>query len=157
MRGIIFDIDNTLVMHDHPPDDRSVELLKKLDDMGFGILFLSNNKEGRVKSFRDGSVGAASYIYKAGKPKRSGYFEAMDIMGTDRDSTVFIGDQLFTDVWGAKRAGLKNILVRPIDPKEEIQIVLKRILEKIVLSSYIRSGADKNRPHEKKELNSLRS
>jgi len=141
IRGIIFDIDNTLVMHDYPPDDRSVALLKKLDEKGFKILFLSNNKEQRVKSFRDGSIESAKYVYKAGKPKRSGYKRAMDIMGTDTQSTVFIGDQLFTDVWGAKRSGIRNILVKPIHPKEEIQIVLKRKLERIVLSSYMRKNS----------------
>ena len=57
-------------------------------------------------------------------------------MQTDRGNTVFIGDQLFTDVWGAKRTGMKSILVKPINPKEEIQIVLKRYLEKIVLHFY---------------------
>ena len=140
IRTVIFDIDNTLVMHDCPPDDRSVALLKKLDDMGFKIVFLSNNKEKRVKSFRDGSVPAAMYIHKAGKPLRSGYIRAMEMTGADKDSTVFVGDQLFTDLWGAKRCGMRSILVRPIDPKEEFQIVLKRVLEKIVLSSYARKG-----------------
>ena len=60
-------------------------------------------------------------------------------MGTDQKTTLFIGDQLFTDVWGAKRSGIKSILVRPIYPKEEIQIVLKRRLEWIVLFFYRRS------------------
>lgn len=60
----------------------------------------------------------------------------MKLMGTDLESTIFIGDQLFTDVWGAKRIGMRNILVRPIGKKEEIQIVLKRYLEKIVLYFY---------------------
>ena len=153
IRGIIFDIDNTLVMHDYPPDERAKELLSKLDAAGFGILYLSNNKEGRVKSFRDNSVRTAKYIYKAGKPKRSGYIRAMEMLGTDKDTTVFIGDQLFTDLWGAKRTGIRSILVKPIDPKEEIQIVLKRILERIVLSSYMRTGLSEKRPHEKKQLN----
>ena len=57
-------------------------------------------------------------------------------MGISRDEAVFVGDQLFTDVYGAKRYGIYQILVKPIHPKEEIQIVLKRKLEKIVLSSY---------------------
>ena len=57
-------------------------------------------------------------------------------MGTDLETTVFVGDQLFTDVYGAKRTGMHNILVKPIHPKEEIQIVLKRKLEKIVLYFY---------------------
>ena len=60
-------------------------------------------------------------------------------MGTDRSSTVFIGDQLFTDVWGAKRSGIPSILVKPMNPKEEIQIVLKRYLEKPVLYCYRKS------------------
>ena len=76
------------------------------------------------------------YIYNAHKPSTKNYIRAMEIMGTDRTNTVFVGDQLFTDVWGAKRAGIRNILVRPIHPKEEIQIVLKRYLEKIVLYFY---------------------
>ena len=60
-------------------------------------------------------------------------------LGTDTDSTVFIGDQLFTDVWGARRCGIRNILVEQIDRKEEIQIVLKRLLEKVVMYFYGKS------------------
>ena len=62
----------------------------------------------------------------------------MEIMGTDRKTTLFVGDQLFTDVWGAKRTGIHSILVKPIHPKEEIQIVLKRYLERIILHFYKR-------------------
>ena len=62
----------------------------------------------------------------------------MEMMNTNLDNTIFIGDQLFTDVWGAKRAGMHSILVKPINPKEEIQIVLKRYLEKIVLHFYLK-------------------
>lgn len=68
----------------------------------------------------------------------------MEIMGTTPENTIFIGDQLFTDVYGAKRAGIRNILVKPIHPKEEIQIVLKRYLEKIVLHFY-RKEKDKRK------------
>ena len=60
-------------------------------------------------------------------------------MKTTKENTLFIGDQIFTDVLGAKRAGLYAIMVKPIHPKEEIQIVLKRYLEKIVLFFYFRS------------------
>ena len=49
-----------------------------------------------------------------------------------------MGDQLFTDVYGANRAGIYSILVKPMNPKEEIQIVLKRYLEKPVLYFYKR-------------------
>lgn len=60
-------------------------------------------------------------------------------MKTTKENTLFIGDQIFTDVLGAKRAGLYTIMVKPLHPKEEIQIVLKRYLERIVLFFYFRS------------------
>ena len=66
------------------------------------------------------------YIYNALKPARKNYLHAMEIMGTDQRTRCLSAIQLFTDVWGAKRVGIHNILVHPINPKEEIQIVLKR-------------------------------
>lgn len=135
--ALIFDIDNTLVPHGAPADDRAIALFRRLHGLGFSMMLLSNNKEPRVKSFCDAVEGAA-YIHKAGKPGRKSYERAMELMGSDPKSTVFIGDQLFTDVWGAKRCGIYSILVKPIDKKEEIQIVLKRYLEKIVLFFYSR-------------------
>ncbi|MCR4591116.1 MAG: YqeG family HAD IIIA-type phosphatase [Lachnospiraceae bacterium] len=152
MRGIIFDIDNTLVPHGAPPDARSKELFSKLNDLGFKCILLSNNREGRVKSFAKG-VKYTDYIYRGGKPSRKGYLRSMDMMGTDRKNTVFIGDQLFTDVWGAKRTGIKSILVHQIDKKEEIQIVLKRILENIVLHFYFKeqdSAVQKAEPEQRR-------
>ena len=135
-RGILFDVDNTLVPHGAPATEESVELFRRLHEMGFSTCLISNNKEPRVMPFADAME--TPYVYKAGKPKRSGYQKGMEIMETGTQNTLFIGDQLFTDVWGANRAGLYSILVKPIDPKEEIQIVLKRYLEKIVLFFYER-------------------
>ena len=60
----------------------------------------------------------------------------MQMMGTNTENTLFVGDQLFTDVYGARRTGIHSILVKPIHPKEEIQIVLKRYLERTVLHFY---------------------
>ena len=69
----------------------------------------------------------------------------MERMGTTGRTTLFVGDQLFTDVWGAKKAGIRTYLVKPIHPKEEIQIVLKRFLEKIVLFFYQKKQAAENK------------
>lgn len=135
-RGIIFDIDNTLVPHGAPADERARELFARLGRLGFSVVLLSNNKEPRVKSFSD-EVGSR-YIFRAGKPGRAGYEKAMELMGTCPRTTLFVGDQLFTDVWGAKRTGIVTYLVKPIHPREEIQIVLKRQLERIVLFFYHR-------------------
>ena len=136
-RGIIFDIDNTLVPHGAPADRQAVRLFRSLKAIGFDTILLSNNKEPRVKPFSD--QVKSRYIFKAGKPGKEGYEKAMQMMGTDSATTVFVGDQLFTDVWGAKKAGIRTYLVKPIHPREEIQIVLKRRLEKVVLHFYKRS------------------
>lgn len=133
-RGIIFDIDNTLVPHGAPADERAKSLFRELKEIGFSVVLLSNNKEPRVKMFND--AVQVQYIFKAGKPAAAGYEKALKVMGTQPDNTIFVGDQLFTDIWGAKKAGIRTYLVRPIDPREEIQIVLKRYLEKIVLHFY---------------------
>ena len=136
-RGVIFDIDNTLVPHGAPADARSIALFERLRTIGFESVLLSNNKEPRVKMFRD--KVQSRYIYKAGKPGKKGYLRAMELMQTEPSDTLFVGDQLFTDVWGAKRMGILTYLVKPIHPKEEIQIVIKRRLEWIVLFFYRRS------------------
>ena len=133
-RGLIFDIDNTLVRHGEPADERAVALFKRLKKIGFDCCLLSNNQYERVSSFND-AIGA-QFIENAHKPSTKNYIRAMELLGTDRSNTVFIGDQLFTDIYGAKRTGIRNILVKPLNPKEEIQIVLKRYLERIVLYFY---------------------
>lgn len=136
IRGVIFDVDNTLVPHGAPADSRAITLFEELRSMGIDTCLMSNNKEPRVSSFA--AQVKSKYIYKAGKPALRGYHRAMELMGTDKDSTLFVGDQLFTDVYGANRAGIYGILVNPIDKKEEFQIVLKRYPERMVLYFYKR-------------------
>jgi len=136
-RGLIFDIDNTLVEHGVAADQRAIDLFVKLRKIGFHTCLISNNQEPRVKPFAD--KVKTMFVSNAHKPSTINYIKAMRLMSTDKKNTIFIGDQLFTDVWGANRAGIRTILVRPINKKEEIQIVFKRYLEKIVLFFYKRS------------------
>lgn len=133
-RGVIFDIDNTLVPHGAPADARAEALFRRLKKAGFSCCLLSNNQLPRVEMFNQ-NIGV-DFIENAHKPSVKSYEKAMEKMHTDRSNTLFVGDQLFTDVFGAKRTGIHSVLVKPIHPKEEIQIVLKRYLEKIVLHFY---------------------
>lgn len=135
-RGIIFDIDNTLVPHGADADDRAVELFNTLRTIGFDVCLLSNNKKQRVERFNKDVK--ANYIFKAQKPYSRNYYQAATMMKISIKSVLCIGDQLFTDIYGGNLAGIHTILVNPIDKKEEIQIVLKRILEKPVLWRYKR-------------------
>lgn len=135
-RGVIFDIDNTLVPHGAPADERAVELFKRLREIGIDSVLLSNNDHERVDMFN--REIRTKILCNAHKPSSKGYKKAMEMMGTDRKTTFVVGDQLLTDMWGGTNAGLYKILVNPIHPKEEIQIVLKRRLERIILIFYKR-------------------
>lgn len=137
-----FDVDNTLVPHGAPADNRAIELFDRLRLIGFDTCLISNNQEPRVKPFA--TEVKSKYVFNAHKPSRKNYRKAMELMKTDLNTTFFVGDQLFTDVWGAKRTGMKSILVKPIHPKEEIQIVIKRWFEKIVLRSYMKEKKRNN-------------
>ena len=134
IRGVIFDIDNTLVPRGAPADERAIRLFARLRSIGLDYCLISNNQLPRVKPFAD--AVQAKFVEDAHKPSRKNYLKAMKLMHVDLDSCIFVGDQIFTDVYGAKRCGMRTILVKPLHPKEEIQIVLKRYLEKIVLYFY---------------------
>lgn len=133
-RGVLFDIDNTLVEHGMEASERAKKLFAKLKEIGFECCLISNNKKKRVYTFNE-TIDVHT-VFNAHKPAKKGYYYAMELMNTRPENTLFVGDQLFTDIFGAKRIGLKNFLVKPINEHEEIQIVLKRKLERIVLKEY---------------------
>lgn len=149
-RGIMFDIDNTLVPHDCPIDDTTKAYINHLKEIGFSICLISNNDEERVKLFAEPLD--VDYIYKAWKPAKKGYLDGMKKIGTTVENTLFVGDQIYTDIWGANNAGIYSILLDPIDPKEEIQIVLKRIPEKFVKWNYRRKKRFKKGEYDSKEI-----
>ena len=132
---MILDIDNTLVKHGAPPNPEAIAFFEELRQIGFATCIISNNHEPRVKSFAD--EVKSSYLYDAGKPSRKPYLEAMRLCGSDKDNTLFLGDQLFTDIYGANRTGIKSILVKPIHQDPEFQIRLKRFGERIVMPFYL--------------------
>ncbi len=135
-RGIVFDIDNTLVPHGAPATAQAIALMAKLREMGFSLCLISNNQEPRVAPFAR-AVGAYA-IWDAHKPQKSAYLRAVSKMEKTPEVTLFVGDQLLTDVYGANRGGLYGVVVAPVGKKEEIQIVLKRYLEKIIFYFYER-------------------
>ncbi|MCL2169837.1 MAG: YqeG family HAD IIIA-type phosphatase [Defluviitaleaceae bacterium] len=141
IRGLIFDIDNTLATFDTPhPDAAVIELLTTLTKKGFKIAFLSNNKKERVKIFN--KEFGFPHIWKAGKPRLSGMRRALESLGLSKRRVILIGDQIFTDCWVGRRAGVYTILTKPIALKDEWQVKLKRYPEKLVLWAYRRKRRD---------------
>lgn len=142
LRGIILDIDNTLVPHDAPADERACRLADRLKKMGYRLLILSNNHGPRAKSFAD-AVGVP-YICDAGKPSRKGYEQAIRQMQLGKEQVLCIGDQLLTDIWGASNAGLQSLLVEPVDPATDTAwIKVKRVMEKPIKLLHNRKGTSK--------------
>jgi HAD superfamily phosphatase (TIGR01668 family) len=131
IRGIILDIDNTLIGHDVPiPDEKILAHLRYLEEEGFKLCVVSNNKYERVKSFCE-KIGVRFFVHDALKPRLRGYILAAEEMNLKREEIAAIGDQVFTDVWGAKRAGCLAILTKPLHKgNETFFIAIKRILEK---------------------------
>lgn len=131
MEAVVLDIDNTLVPHNDPNPTKEVEnFLSDMRENNIKICVVSNNTLQRVKPFAE-RIGIDHFVHDALKPRAYGYLKAAEIMGVKKEKTVAIGDQIFTDVWGGKRAGCYTILVKPIDVKSEnFFIKLKRIFEK---------------------------
>lgn len=142
-RGIIFDIDNTLVPHGTDSVREIDELFKFIQNIGFKTILLSNNGEERIKRFLKNIDSL--YISNAEKPKIDGYLKAMDMLKLRRNQVVFIGDQVFTDIYGANKAGIANILVKYIGYYEKEKKGTRRNLEKIILKLYKRNKSCRNR------------
>ncbi len=129
---VLLDIDNTLVSYTSPlADDNARAFLSLLDENGIKYAFVSNNHKTRVAKFAE--EFDAVYVNDAAKPLLFGIKRAMRKIGAEKSRTAFIGDQVFTDVYAGKRAGLLTIMVDPIEAKETPFFAVKRYFEKIVL------------------------
>ena len=133
-RGIVFDIDNTLVHHGDDSTKEIDALFQTIQAIGFQTLLLSNNDEKRVKRFLKNIDSL--YICDAEKPKTSGYLKAVEMMNISKGETLFIGDQVFTDILGANKSGMASILVKFIRAEGETKIGKRRQLENLVLKIY---------------------
>ncbi|MCR4794627.1 MAG: YqeG family HAD IIIA-type phosphatase [Ruminococcus sp.] len=131
IRGLILDVDNTLTTHDNPvPAEGIVNWLDCMKKNGIKLIIVSNNHAERVRKFAD-PLGL-DFVSDGGKPLKRGYTAAMKKMGLSASETAAVGDQLFTDVWGANFAKVKMLYVEPmeLEPRSKRFIRFKRVLEK---------------------------
>lgn len=131
----ILDIDNTLVPYTLPtPDDNALYFLDELRNNGIEFCFVSNNKQSRIELFNE-KIGAKIFP-NAKKPLLYGISEAMKSIGADKQNTVLIGDQIFTDILGGKRTKILTVLVNPIKEVDTTFFRFKRHFERKVLKDY---------------------
>lgn len=143
IRGLIFDIDNTLVHHGDDASSRVIHLFKKIHNIGLKTVLLSNNDEERVSRFVKNIN--TPYVCDAEKPASHGYKKALSILGTSEKETVVIGDQMFVDIIGANRCDIPSILVHYISAPNEKWIGFKRYIEMAVLALFKRDKRYNNR------------
>ena len=131
IEGVILDVDNTLVGHNVAiPEDKILSHIRGWEKEGIKLCVVSNNTEKRVKSFCE-KINIKYYVSDALKPRKKGYINASCEMKLEMGKIAAIGDQVFTDVWGAKRAGCMAILTNPLyKGGEGFLIAIKRLLEK---------------------------
>lgn len=136
INAVFLDVDNTLTTHDNPDCDENAKAwIEKMQENGIKLLILSNNTPERVRPFAE-SVGLD--FITGTKPEKKIYLDAMTRVGEKAQNCAAVGDQLFTDVWGANRAKVVSILTKPIYEDFVPFIKFKRFLEKPLLKKYER-------------------
>lgn len=112
IRGLIFDLDNTLVHHGDPSTPEVDGLFARLHQLGFQTLILSDNSEVRILDFLKNID--SPYVAEAGKPDPAACRKSLEMLNLKADQAVVIGDQIFKDIVCANGAGIPSILVHYI-------------------------------------------
>lgn len=132
IRGIIFDIDNTLVGFRTPvPTAENLELFARLQGQGVQIAIASNNSAKRVDRFAEG-LGIPAY-HRSCKPLGFILGKIRREFGLKNGQIALVGDQIYTDMLGGNCAGMITALVEPIDHKETVFFKVKRAMERPVI------------------------
>lgn len=139
VRGVITDLDNTLVAWDEPhATPKLLAWLSGLKEAGILVTIVSNNNERRVRLFSEPLD--LPFISKARKPLTRAFEQALSEMGLVKDDVVVIGDQLLTDVFGGNRLGVHTILVIPVAQSDAWTTRINRKLERLILGRLRKNG-----------------
>ena len=139
IKGVITDLDNTLVEWDRPTATPELILwFDKLRAHGILVTIVSNNNEKRVRSFSDPLQ--IPFIHQARKPMARAFHKARKTMGLKLEETVVVGDQLLTDVLGGNRGGFHTILVVPVAQTDEFRTKINRYFERKIMAFFKRKG-----------------
>ncbi|MBD1372869.1 YqeG family HAD IIIA-type phosphatase [Hazenella sp. IB182357] len=131
IKTVIVDLDNTLVESTRPEaTPKLIKWLAQLKGLGFQVMIVSNNNRNRVSTFA--SPLQIPFIYTAKKPLTLAFKRALKKMGSQKEETVVIGDQLLTDVFGGNRMGIYTILVTPVCETDGYLTRVNRRIERLL-------------------------
>ena len=133
--SLVIDLDNTLVPpHTARPTQEALAWLKLQEEAGIRVFLVSNNTEERVNAFCEGTT--LLHLHRGAKPLPFGITKACRQMGASRASCALLGDQILTDVLGARLAGIRMLMVKPMVMETGTFFRMKRAFERFVMRNY---------------------
>lgn len=136
IKGIILDVDNTLIDYYRKFEDGTIEWVNNLKKAGIKFCVVSNtNKLDKVIYVAE--TLEIPYFYFAKKPFKTGFIKAKEKMGLEAENIAAIGDQIMTDVIGSNRCKMFSILVKPIQEKDIFITRIKRPIENKIINNYL--------------------
>ena len=139
IKYILSDLDNTIVGYDIPtPNEKVIDLIEKITNNDLELILISNNNSKRLDKFC--SPCSLKYLSNANKPGSKRLPKFLLDNKIDKENCVFIGDQLLTDMWCAKKAGVKCILVEPLQKRESIKTFFNRKIDRRLRKKYLMQG-----------------
>ena len=132
-RVLLLDADNTLApWRGAVPDPAAARWVESAKAAGFRLCIASNSDAERLRPQKE-ALGIPAFP-RAGKPLPSGLRRIAREMGAAPGACALIGDQLLTDVLAARLAGMRAVLLEPLDPSREFTGTrVNRVLERILL------------------------
>ena len=127
-RALLLDVDNTLTTHHNPAIPQDVRAwLDRAAAAGLTLVIVSNSKQFRTKPKAE--MLGLPYVSLACKPLPFGFLKAIKTTGLQKRDCLAIGDQTFTDVLGARIAGIAVVQTEPIQPESGWSFRLRRRCE----------------------------
>ena len=139
IKGLILDVDNTLIDFDKKMPEVIKEWAENLKSNKIKMCIVSNSNH-KEKVENTAKKLEIPYIFFAKKPCIGGLKKAGKIMSLEESQIAVVGDQIFTDVIGANRAKMFSILVKPINEKDIWITKFKRPIENKIIQKYLKQS-----------------
>lgn len=138
--GILIDLDNTLLpWNSYVVDERLKNWIQQCAQKNIKLCIISNNKAKRIRCCSELLMIPA--VTGSVKPIKTVFRKGLRVLGLEPSQAAVVGDQLLTDVFGAKRMGMYAILVKPISDNEFIWTKIMRYIERQLLK-HIESNSE---------------
>ncbi len=138
IKCLLFDLDNTCISYkEKEPTKDFINFLNKLTKNGFKVIIFSNASKKRIMPLLKYKIECNHLSFK---PLKINYIKIIKKYNYKKNEVCIIGDQLFTDIYGGNRVGIKTILVDPISNNDLIFTKVLRILERIIIKNATKNG-----------------